>query len=130
MSFIGCISVLMEGSELEQILKSAFKGVESMLNGKAWPKAVRGLRMICVRIASGTSAQTLLQNLEKARSSRSGCHWVDCLIIPVVIIHPFIRAEREGGWFLHLYALKRMIPYFFAAAHWNYADSSFGIYWI
>ena len=46
MSFIGCIGNLMNGSGLEELLGVSFKGVSHMLNGKAWPKAVRGLRMV------------------------------------------------------------------------------------
>ena len=33
----------------------------------------------------------------------------------------YVRAEREGEFGLHLYVCKKMIPYFFAAGHWNYA---------
>ena len=72
-------------------------------------------------LLTSTTAQTLQQDLEKARIPNTGRLCVVCLIIPVVIIHLFIRAEREGDWLLHLYAFKRMMPYFFAAAHWNYA---------
>ena len=36
----------------------------------------------------------------------------------------FIHAEKEANWLLHLYCVKQMIPYFFAAAHWNYAKYS------
>lgn len=46
MSFISSIGTLMQGSGLEDILNAAFKGVSSMLNGKAWPKALRGFRMV------------------------------------------------------------------------------------
>lgn len=31
-----------------------------------------------------------------------------------------IRAEREGDWLLHVYCVKAMMPYFFAAGHQNY----------
>ena len=33
----------------------------------------------------------------------------------------YIRAEREGDWLLHVYCVKAMMPYFFAAGHQNYA---------
>ena len=46
MSFLGCVGNLMKGSGLEEILNVAYKGVSSMLNGKVWPKAMRGLRMV------------------------------------------------------------------------------------
>ncbi len=35
----------------------------------------------------------------------------------------YVRAEREGEWLLHVYCVKAMIPYFFAAGHHNYARS-------
>ena len=50
MSFVGCIGTLMESIGLEDHLNSAFNGVTHMLNRKAWPKAVRGLRMIVLSI--------------------------------------------------------------------------------
>jgi len=31
----------------------------------------------------------------------------------------YVRAER-GDWLLHVYCVKAMIPYFFAAGHQNY----------
>ena len=33
----------------------------------------------------------------------------------------YVRAEREGELALHLDVGKRMLPYFLAASHWNYA---------
>lgn len=127
MSFISCIGTLMNGSGLEELLSVSFKGVTHMLDGKAWPKAVRGLRMVVCAlleplIISGTSTvAAIVEELEGIRQSRIGRLWVDCLITPVMIIHLYLRAEREANWLLHMYALKRMMPYFFAANHWNYA---------
>ena len=39
----------------------------------------------------------------------------------VEILLCYIRAEREGGWNLHLESVAQMIPYFFAYDHINYA---------
>ena len=39
----------------------------------------------------------------------------------MLIILLYIRAEKEGEWVLHLEATKKMLPYFFAAGHHNYA---------
>ncbi|KAH9633048.1 hypothetical protein HF086_000408 [Spodoptera exigua] len=36
----------------------------------------------------------------------------------------FIKAERTGDWFLHLDTIKRMLPYFHAADHYNYSKSA------
>jgi hypothetical protein len=33
----------------------------------------------------------------------------------------FVRAEREGDWPLHLWAVDKIIPYFLASAHIHYA---------
>ena len=40
---------------------------------------------------------------------------------PVLLIMAFVRAEREGEWTLHLWAVSQMMPYFYAAGHINYA---------
>ena len=98
-----------------------------MPKGNAWPKAIRGLCMVVSAlleplILSGKSTvAAIVEELEMARESWTGRIWVDCLITRVMIIHLYLRAEREGDWLLHVYALNRMIPYFFAAHHWNYA---------
>ena len=50
-------------------------------------------------------------------------HWVDNLIRPVMLIMMYVRDEREGDFFsLHLHACYKMMPYFFAAGHVNYAQ--------
>ena len=127
MSFLGCIGNLMKGSGLEEILNVAYKGVSSMLNGKSWPKALRGLRMVATALlkdylkAGKDSYSEISSELESARSSTTGRLWVDCFIYPVVLAHMFVRAEREANYMLHMYCLTHMIPYFFAAGHWNYA---------
>jgi len=36
----------------------------------------------------------------------------------------YVRVEREGDFSLHLHACNQMVPYFFAASHWNYARDS------
>ena len=127
MSFLGCIGQLMKGTGREELLGSAFKGVSNMLNGKAWPKAMRGLRMVVVAfiknaISEGTTANEIEVYLNRVHAgSLIGRLWVDCLIQPVLIAHLFVRAERQADWFLHLYCLRRMLPYFFVANHNNYA---------
>ena len=40
----------------------------------------------------------------------------------------FVHAEREAGWLLHLFVLEKMISYFFASAHFNYA--CYGLYYL
>ena len=32
----------------------------------------------------------------------------------------FVQAEREGDWTLHLFAVEKMLPYFFASGHVNH----------
>ena len=43
MSFIG---ILMRDTGLEELLGCAFAGVPNKMNGKAWPKTLRALRMV------------------------------------------------------------------------------------
>jgi hypothetical protein len=127
MSFLGCVGVLMKDTGLEDILNVAYNGVSSMLSGKAWPKALRGFRMVLTGLLSDyvlagiDTYDAIEEKLESARSSKTGCLWVDCFIYPVLLAHMFIRAEREANYVLHIYCLTRMVPYFFAAGHWNYA---------
>jgi hypothetical protein len=127
MSFIGSIGKLMQGSGLEELLNAAFKGVSNMLSGKAWPKALRAIRMVVTSLLEDqpadnfSSPQAFENMLEALREQPTGRLWIDCLIVPCIILHLYIRAERERNWHLHLYCLKRMICYFFSAGHWHYA---------
>ena len=97
-----------------------------MLSGRAWPKALRGLRMVVEAllepfiVAGGSTVDDLQLILQEACRSRTGRLWVESFIWPVQILHMYVRAEREGDWLLHLYCLQNMVPFFFAAGHWNY----------
>ena len=86
----------------------------------------KGIRMVTTALLDDihsrcSSAVDLQAELENARKLPTGRLWVDCLVIPIAIIHMFIRAERESDWLLHLYCVQQMLPYFFAAGHANYA---------
>lgn len=59
--------------------------------------------------------------LEEARKHPTGRHWVDNFVKPTLLVHQFVRAEREGNWLFQQLCLERMIPYFFAAGHFHYA---------
>ena len=138
MSFVGAVGHLMAGSGLEDILKSAFAGVPKLLSGKNFPQNVRALRIVMEeilrpilinkqeRLCSMSDVIDLLD--ECSQYSNTAKMWVDCLIKPVLCMMLFVRAEREGDWPLHLFAVKRMIPYFFAANHFNYAH--YGLYYL
>ncbi len=54
--------------------------------------------------------------------------WVDNVIQPVLLMMMFTRAERESDWHLHLYTTHKMVDYFFAAGHINYAQ--YGTYYL
>ena len=49
--------------------------------------------------------------------------WIDNLVKPVFIMMVFVHAEREADWSLHLWSVAQMLPYFFAAAHFNYVGN-------
>ncbi len=127
MSFLGCIGTLMQGSGLQEILASAYGGINNMMNGKSWPKAMRGFWMVLTALLKGhldagiTTPEQIQQELDVSRQTPVGRLWVDCFIIPVIIAHLFVKAERESDWLLHLYCVRRMLCYFFAAGHWQYA---------
>ena len=72
-------------------------------------------------ILAGTiDVANIEEELEMARNTPTGLLWVDCFVIPTFLAHLFVRAEREVDWLLHMYCLRRMLPYFFASSHWNY----------
>ena len=134
MSFVGSVGTLMANTGLEEIMKSAFGRVAKMLTGKKFPQNCRALRMITEELLRDmlehidchTDLMALLE--ERASRSRTVKLWLDNLVIPTFIIMLFIRAEREADWPLHLWSVKQMIPYFFAAGHINYARYKYILY--
>lgn len=127
MSFVGAIGGLMSGSGLEDVLSGTFAGVPKMLTGKKYPQNVRALRLVVelLRPLVTNGMETLLElvNLldRDIQESKTKRLWVECLIHPVLTLMAFVRAEREGDWPLHLLAVQKMVPYFFAAGHVHYA---------
>ena len=61
---------------------------------------------------------------KEAVFSQLAKHWIKNLIYPVFLMMMYMLAEREIEFDLHLYCCKTMIPYFFPAGHWNYAQDS------
>jgi len=134
MSFVGCVGVLMSNTGLEDVMKSSFGSVQTMLSGKKFPQNVRALRIVTeellLKISEKLDGYSDLENSLAALSKRSKTAklWIECLITPVLIMMVFVRAEREGDWPLHLWAVREMMPYFFAAGHHNYAR--YGLYYL
>ena len=134
MSFIGCVGVLMANTGLDDILKSGFGGVQNMLSGKKFPQNFRALRLVMEELLSKVvenldTYEDLVISLEVlSEQSKTTRVWVDCLIRPVLLMMLFVRAEREGDWPLHLWAVQEMMPYFFAAGHHHYAR--YGLYYL
>ena len=126
-SFVGCVGKLMTNSGLDTVMKSTFGGVPKMLSGKNFPQNTRALRIIVEEVLKPfvketTSHDDLMELLKnKSQDSRTAKLWVDCLIKPVFLMMMFVMAEREANWLLHLECVERMLPYFFAAGHINYA---------
>ena len=134
MSFVGCLGKLMADSGLEDVTKAAFGGVAHMLIGKHFSQNARVLRLVTEEISRLTIAQSstsdeLMNNLAKiAAESSTAKLWIENLVKPVFIMMAFVRAEREGDWPLHLWAVKEMLPYLFAAGHHHYAR--YGLYYL
>ena len=53
-------------------------------------------------------------------------HWVLNFLRPVMLRLIFVRTEQEAAFNPHLYTCRKMISYFFAAGHTNYAHD--GLY--
>ena len=90
-----------------------------MLNGKNFPQNVRALRMVAeellrefLRKNNFENNNELLKALDQlASESRTAKTWIDVLI--KLLMMKFVKAEREGDWFLHLDTFRKMLPYFF-----------------
>ena len=127
MSFSGSIGKLMKNSGLDMWMGSAFAGVDKMLVGKKFPMNIRAFRICALEllrsvIEPSTTCDELDSKLHDL--SATSClaeHWIKNFIHPVFLILMYIRAEREGEFGLHLYVCQKMLPYFFASGHWNYA---------
>ena len=120
----------MKNSGQDLLMKSAFAGVEKMLIAKKFPMNVRALRIVVIELLRSimnnhTTKDQFYSTLnDLARQSKLAKHWIQNLIEPVFLMMMYVRAERESDIGLHLYACRKMIPYFFAAGHWNYARDS------
>ncbi|KAL2095499.1 hypothetical protein ACEWY4_010218 [Coilia grayii] len=62
----------------------------------------------------------ILDSFEKSNMNPNFKFWWGYMEM-VEILLMFTRAQREGNWNLHLHAFKRMIPFFMAYGHTNYA---------
>lgn len=126
-SFLGCIGTLMKGSGLEMYVAAAYGGLTGIFNGKSWVKALRAFRGVAAALlqrflsTETKTFQELEAYLETARMHPTGRHWVDNFLIPVLLVHQFERAEREGDVHLKHVTMRRMLKYFFLASHVQYA---------
>ena len=97
-----------------------------MPTGKNFSQNTRALRIVVEQVlhqilCEVNTSDELMQEM-KARASKSRTATLGGnLILPVLLMLIFIRAEREREWALHLWAVNEMIPYFFAAGHIHYA---------
>ena len=116
----------MEGSGLDVYVKAAYGGLTGIFNGKAWVKSLRTFRdVVAGQLKNFLSSREKTYNeiqeyLERARQNETGRHWVDNFIAPTMLIHLFLRAEREGDFNLRNYALYHMLRVFFVAGHVSY----------
>ena len=60
---------------------------------------------------------------QTASLSKTALLWTE-YIKQVSLVRLVIRAERCGSWDLHVDTVKRMLPYFHAAGHLQYAKSA------
>ena len=108
----------MAGSGLEELMKAAFGGVMKMLTGNNFLPNTRALRIVVEQVLHQILCEVntfdeLMQELKAGASkSRTAKHWMENLILPVLLMLIFIRlSEKES----------EMIAYFFAAGHIHYA---------
>ncbi|KAK2151015.1 hypothetical protein LSH36_379g01088 [Paralvinella palmiformis] len=99
MSFVGSVGTLMVNIGLEEMIKSAFRGVAKMLTGKKFHENCRSLLMVTEELVRDileqvdchTDVMVLLE--ERASRSRTVKLCLDNLVTPTFIIMLFVRAE-------------------------------------
>ena len=107
-----------------------------MLSGTKFPQNVHALRMMAEEVVRGLFMDQHFENSEDlmkafdqiASDSRTVKLWVAILVKLVLLMMTYVLAEREGDWLLHLATIKKMLPYYFAAGHVNYAR--YGLYYL
>lgn len=135
MSSVGAVGTLMAGSGLEDLLKLAFAGVPKLLSSKKFPQNIKAMRILTEELLRPMLFSQDLQSMKElsecmeSKAKQSNTYrmiWIECFLKPVFTMMQFVRAEREGDWPLHLAAVEKMLPYFFASSHVNYAR--YGLY--
>ena len=75
-----------------------------MLNRKARTNALKGFQMVTTLLLAESvkntkqTPQSIEALLLKSRENATGKLRVDCVILPVIITHLFVRSLREGNW--------------------------------
>ena len=125
MSFLGCIGTLMKGSGLDTLFGSAFGGLTGLMSGKV--RAMMAFRMVSAALlenflqANENNFDDILAHIEDARKHPPGRPWVNNLLMPTLLDHHFLRAEREGSWLFQQLCIEHMLLYLFSAGHIHYA---------
>ena len=107
----------MKGSGLDTLVGSSFGGLTGIMSGKV--RAMRAFRMVTAsRLenflqANENKFDDILAHIEDARKHLLGRHWVNNLLMPTLLAHQFLRAERErdGNWLFQQLCIERMLLY-------------------
>ncbi|KAL8593918.1 hypothetical protein ACOMHN_032339 [Nucella lapillus] len=130
MSFLGCIGTLMKASGVDVLLTVAFAGIAGITTGKSWTNALRAYRLVTTVLLQSffqTGAKTyheLNEYLETTRQHPTGRLWVDCMIKPTLLALQFLRAERDGDFFLQQISLKAMMPSWQPSCIWVISETA------
>lgn len=104
--FAGCVRIMVENSGLVPWSQCAFEEIQKIIIDKKISMNVCFLKFTLLELLMGFVDDLVEQ-------------WVKNLIQLVSLMILFIRAEREGGFSLHLYVCSELLPCFFAAGNTN-----------
>lgn len=92
---------------------------------KLYDQLMKGEKSVDV-VCSDTVLERVKQKINNMKaqlaSNPTAQLWIQYMGM-IDILRLFIKAERTGNWNLYLHALEKMLPYFAAAGHNNYAKS-------
>ena len=127
-SLLGCIGTLMKGSSLDILVGAAFGGMNGIITGVAWVRAMRTFRIVLATLLQIFSVLVGKHNyeeisayMEEARKHPTGRCLVDNFLKPTVLTHRFIRVKIGGNWLFQMLCLERMLPYLLNAGQLHYA---------
>lgn len=110
-------SIIFESMDLSELEQAKLDSVLENLGSMDFADEIKNDEFITIR-------DKFMKEIEKLQKRGPTAElWIQYWDM-VSIVRSFIKAERSGNWDEHLKNIERMLPYFHASGHLNYAKSA------